>query len=690
MKDDASRRLPAERSSAAAGAPKSAPTPPATPPTPPAPSPETFSLLTEADLYLFHEGTHYRLWEKLGSHLVTVGGVPGVYFAVWAPAAKSVHVIGGWNAWDPTAHPLRPRAGIWEGFIPGVARGAHYRYRIVSMIRGYTVEKADPFAFTHAQPPDNSSIVWDLDYAWRDAAWIEARDGRDRASEPLSIYEVHAGSWRRVPQEENRSLRYRELAPGLAHYAKETGFTHVQLMPVMEHPFIGSWGYQITGYFAPTSRQGRPQDCMAMIDTLHQAGVGVILDWVPSHFPDDPHALGFFDGTYLFEHADPRKGFHPDWKSLIFNYGRPEVRSFLISNALFWLEQYHADGLRVDAVASMLYLDYSRKEGEWTPNEFGGRENLSAIRFIQQLNQAIAERHPHVRNIAEESTSWPMVTRPVHLGGLGFDHKWDMGWMHDTLRYMARRPIHRRFHHNELTFRTMYAQSEKFVLALSHDETVHGKYSLLEKMPGDDSEKFANLRLLFAYQIAQPGRKMLFMGCEFGQRREWNHDSQLDWELLQQPAHAGVRRWLADLNRLYTTEPAMHVRDESHAGFEWVDCNDPEQNALTLLRLGREADPTILIALNFSGVTRFNYEVGVPSGGWWTELLNSNAVEYGGSGLGNEGGREAREISVHGRPFSLSIHLPALTAVFFSSGGAAPPPPPTESPSQTNLGAESR
>ena len=640
----------------------------------------SFSLFTPDDVYLFLEGTHYRLWEKLGSHPLSIDGVPGTYFAVWAPNAASVSVIGDWNEWNDQATPLRARgkSGIWEGFAPGVGRGALYKYRIRSRYQDHVADKADPFAVLQEAAPETTSVVWELDYDWDDAEWMSSRGERQNDAAPMAIYEIHLGSWRRVPENGQRSLKYRELAPGLAHYARSLGVTHVEMMPVMEHPFYGSWGYQVTGFFAPTARQGRPQDFMHLVDTLHQNEVGVILDWVPSHFPDDPHGLAFFDGTYLFEHADPRKGLHPDWHTLIWNYGRPEVRSFLISNALFWIERYHAEGLRVDAVASMLYLDYSRKDGAWIANEYGGRENLQAIRFLKQLNEAVHQQFPHVVMIAEESTSWPMVTRPVHLGGLGFDLKWDMGWMHDTLRFLARPPIYRRFHHNEMTFRMLYAFHERFVLALSHDEVVHGKRSLPDKMPGDEWQKFANLRLLFGYMYALPGRKHFFMGMEFGQWREWDHDGQLQWELLAQPLHAGLKLWIEDLNRFYRTEPALTALDGTSEGFEWIDCSDNEQSVLSLLRVGRYGQPYVAIVLNFTPVARLDYKIGVPVAGEWREALNGNAKDYGGTGLGNYGGVKTAESEYHGRPFSVSISLPPLGVVIFVGPPRPEPPPLTE------------
>jgi 1,4-alpha-glucan branching enzyme len=630
----------------------------------------TASLLTEHDLYLFNEGTHYRLYDKLGGHPRVQNGRPGVAFAVWAPDAARVAVMGDWNGWDKQAHALERRdpSGVWEGFVPGLGPGTVYKYHVVSRYHDHRADKADPFAFHTETPPRTGSVVWDLAYEWGDQDWMKARARRQRLDAPLSIYELHVGSWRRA--EGNRSLSYRELAEQLPGYVRDLGFTHVELMPVMEHPFFGSWGYQVTGFFAPSSRYGTPQDFMHLVDTLHQQGIGVILDWVPSHFPTDEHGLAYFDGTHLYEHADVRQGFHPDWSSYIFNYGRHEVAAFLISNALFWLERYHADGLRVDAVASMLYLDYSRKEGEWVPNAHGGRENLEAIAFLRRFNEEVYRSHPDVHTIAEESTSWPMVSRPPWVGGLGFGLKWDMGWMHDTLQYAARDPVFRKYDHNLLTFRMMYAFSENFVLPLSHDEVVHGKRSLLDKMPGDSWQKRANLRLLFGYMYAQPGKKLLFMGAELGQWREWNHDAALDWHLLGAPEHDGIRRWLSDLNRLYAAEPALHELDCEPGGFEWIDCHDAEKSVVTLLRKPRDREaPVVLVCCNFTPVPRHDYRVGLPFGGRWTELLNSDAHAYGGGGLGNMGGVDAEAAPVHGRPFSLRLTLPPLAAIFL----AAPP-----------------
>jgi 1,4-alpha-glucan branching enzyme len=631
-------------------------------------------LLSEDDIYLFNEGTHGRLAEKLGAHQVVDGETAGTYFAVWAPNAERVSVVGDFNEWDREAHPLRPRgrSGIWEGFVPDVGKGHLYKFHVASRHRGHRVDKADPFALYNEVPPRTASVVWDLEYGWGDDEWMRERGARQRLDAPMCIYEVHLGSWMRAPDEGNRSLSYRELAPRLADYVARLGFTHVEFLPVMEHPFYGSWGYQTTGYFAPTSRYGTPQDFMYLVDHLHRAGIGVILDWVPSHFPTDQHGLGFFDGTHLFEHADPRKGFHPDWKSYVFNYGRSEVRSFLISSALHWLSAYHADGLRVDAVASMLYLDYSRAEGEWIPNQYGGRENLEAIDFLRRLNEDVYRAHPDVQTIAEESTAWPMVSRPTYLGGLGFGMKWDMGWMHDTLEYMSHQPVHRKYHHNNLTFRQLYAASENFVLPLSHDEVVHGKGSLLGKMPGDDWQRFANLRLLLGYMCAQSGKKLLFMGGEFGQWREWNHDESLDWHLLDHGPHAGLQRWVRDLNTFYRGEPGLHETDADPAGFEWVDANDNEASVITFLRKARSTGNMLLVACNFTPVPRDNYRVGVPRGGHWREALNSDAPLYGGSGQGNLGGVDSSPIPIHGRPRSLSIMLPPLSCLVFKSEEPGP------------------
>ena len=626
--------------------------------------------LTDQDIYLFNEGNHVRLYEKLGAHPSSGGSDEGTRFAVWAPNAMAVYVMGDFNGWNKNRDALKERArsGIWEGFIPGVKKGHNYKYHIVSRYAGFHGEKADPLAFASETPPKTASVVWSLDYVWGDDQWMRTRGRANGLKSPVSIYEVHLGSWRRVPEEGNRPLTYREMAVQLPEYAKEMGFTHVELMPVTEHPFYGSWGYQTTGYFSPTSRYGAPQDLMYLIDRLHQNGIGVILDWVPAHFPADAHGLEYFDGTHLYEHADPKQGVHPDWNSSIFNFGRNEVRSFLLSSALFWLDKYHADGLRVDAVASMLYLDYSRKPGEWVPNRHGGNENLEAIAFLQQFNRVVYENYPDVQTFAEESTAWPMVSRPTYVGGLGFGMKWDMGWMNDTLQYFSKDPVYRKYHHNELTFRMLYAFSENYVLPLSHDEVVHGKGSLLNRMSGDVWQKFANLRLLYGNMFAQPGQKLLFMGGEFAQWRGWDHDRSLDWHLADHEPHSGMRKWVADLNRLYRSEPALHELNCNPAGFEWVDANDSQQSVLAFLRKGLGTGAIVLAVCNFTSVPRFNYRIGVPHGGFWKEILNSDALDYWGGGLGNLGGITAEGISSHGRPYSLSVTLPPLSIVFFSGG----------------------
>jgi 1,4-alpha-glucan branching enzyme len=624
--------------------------------------------ISDFDVYLFREGRHYSLYEKLGSHTMERNGEKGVYFAVWAPNAAEVFVMGDFNGWNKESHPLYVRydsSGIWENFIPGLSEGTVYKYYITSKYNNYAVEKADPYAFMCEVPPHTASVVVaNLDFEWTDMRWMKDRRQKNFLEEPCAVYEVHLGSWRRKPEQENRSLSYRELAAELPLYVKELGFTHVELMPVMEHPFYGSWGYQITGYFAPSSRYGSPQDFMLLINALHEAGIGVILDWVPSHFPGDEHGLSYFDGTHLYEHADMRKGFHPDWRSYIFNYGRDEVKSFLISNACFWLDKYHIDGLRVDAVASMLYLDYSRKEGEWIPNEFGGRENLEAIRILKELNEVTYSRFPDVITIAEESTAWPMVSKPTYIGGLGFAMKWMMGWMHDTLHYFQKDPVYRKFHQNEITFSIYYAFTENFMLPLSHDEVVYGKGSLLNKMPGDYWQKFANLRLLFAYMYAHPGTKLIFMGGDIAQWNEWNHDSSLDWHLLQNEQHIGVNKLLAHLNKLYKEEPALHKNNFNEKGFEWVDISDTENCVISFLRKDNE-DNYILAVINFTPVVRGNYHVGVPEGGFWREILNSDSIIFGGSNVSNLPGCEAEERSVHGRNYSLSLNLPPLAVMYF-------------------------
>jgi 1,4-alpha-glucan branching enzyme len=626
------------------------------------------SLLTEFDLHLLAEGTHSRAYERLGAHVIVQDGRAGTAFAVWAPNAESVAVVGDFNGWSPFADPMQLHggSGIWERFIPGVGPGALYKYAIVSKADGTRVDKADPYGFAAEIRPQTASKVADLSgYDWGDADWMAGRRGPQAGSAPITIYEVHLGSWRRVPEQGDRWLSYREAGHQLADYAADMGYTHVELLPLSEHPFDGSWGYQSVGYFAPTSRFGSPHDFMAMVDTLHQRGLGVILDWVPAHFPRDEHGLGLFDGTPLYEHSDPRRGHHQEWDTFIFNYGKPGVANFLTSNALFWLDKYHVDGLRVDAVASMLYLDYSRKKGEWLPNEYGGRENLEAITLIRRVNERVHADYPDVLTFAEESTAWPMVSRPTSVGGLGFDYKWDLGWMHDTLTYLAHDPIERKNYHNQLTFRMLYAFSENFVLPLSHDEVVYEKRSLLEKMPGDDWQKFANLRLLYGYMYAQPGKKLLFMGGEFGQRHEWNHDASLDWHLLEQPAHQGVKRWVRDLNTTYRAERALHELDGHPDGFAWVDCNDVAQSVLLMLRKSRSGPDQVVIACNFTPVPRHNYRVGVPRAGVWEEILNGDATIYGGSGQGNIGALKTSPVSWHGHHQSLNVTLPPLAMVAF-------------------------
>jgi 1,4-alpha-glucan branching enzyme len=625
------------------------------------------SLLEEDDLHLFNEGTHYRLYNKLGAHPIACDGMPGTYFAVWAPNAANVYAIGDFNGWNKRSHPLQPKgsSGIWEGFIAGLSTGEIYKFHIVSRHHHYSADKADPFAVHAETPPKTGSLVWDMAYAWGDRDWMRERHRHNALDAPMSIYEVHLGSWMRVPEENNRSLTYRELAPKLAEYVARTGFTHVEFLPVMEHPFYGSWGYQTTSYFAPTSRYGTPQDFMYLIDQLHQSGIGVILDWVPSHFPSDEHGLAYFDGTHLFEHSDRRQGFHPDWKSYIFNYGRHEIRCFLISSALFWLDKYHADGLRVDAVASMLYLDYARREGEWIPNRHGGRENLEAIAFLHQFNTEVYEQFPDVQTMAEESTAWPKVSRPVDTGGLGFGLKWDMGWMHDTLGYMSKDPVYRKYDHNDLTFRMTYAYSENYVLPLSHDEVVYGKGSLLRKMPGDDWQKFANLRLLLGYMYSQPGKKLLFMGGELGQWNEWYHETSLSWHLLNVPHHRGLHHWVEELNHAYRHEPALYEIDDNWSGFEWLDVNNADESIVSLLRKGRDERQTLLVVCNFTPVVRRNYRVGVPQEGCWRELLNSDASQYGGSDQGNLGSVESTPIPSHGHYHSVNLSLPPLSILFF-------------------------
>jgi 1,4-alpha-glucan branching enzyme len=624
------------------------------------------TLLTEHDIYLFREGTHATLYRNLGCHLAPKGGAS---FGVWAPNARSVSVIGDWNGWKAGVDVLQPRwdhSGIWEGEVAKVERGHAYKFAITN-VHGAHEERADPYAFHCEIAPASASKAWSLEYEWGDGDWMAGRAKRNAMEAPFSVYEVHLGSWRRDAG--NALPTYRDIATPLAEYARWLGFTHVELMPITEHPFYGSWGYQTTGYFAPTSRYGTPQDFMFLVDVLHQHGIGVILDWVPSHFPEDPHALAKFDGTHLYEHADPRLGFHPEWKSAIFNYGRHEVRAFLTSSAHFWLEKYHIDGLRVDAVASMLYLDYGRQPGEWIPNAHGGHENLDAIEFLKHLNVTVGRDFPDTRTIAEESTAWPQVSRPVFTGGLGFSMKWNMGWMHDTLEYFAHDPIYRRYHHDALTFSLWYAFTENFTLPLSHDEVVYGKKALLEKMPGDRWQKFANLRLLLGYMWTHPGKKLLFMGGEIGQMREWHHERQLDWELTGEADHAGLQQWVRDLNRAYTERPELHRLDFSGAGFEWVDNHDSDASVITFLRKSEDG-ATVLVACNFTPVVRHGYRIGVPHGGAWLEALNSDAPFYGGSGVGNMGRVQATDDTSHGRPHCLSVTLPPLAILLFTPEAA--------------------
>ena len=621
-------------------------------------------LLTDFDLHLLGEGAHYRTYEKLGAHLTELDGRPGVRFAVWAPNARSVSVIGDFNGWNRDSHHMRCRgdSGVWETFVPDIGQGETYKYFIRSNYGGHEAEKADPYGFAAEMRPRTASKVWSLDgYEWRDQEWMAGRRARNAREAPISVYEVHLGSWMRTP--EGGWLTYVDLAPRLAEYCVEMGFTHIELMPVTEHPFDGSWGYQTVGYYAPTSRFGTPQECMYLIDTLHRAGVGVLMDWVPAHFPHDPHGLVYFDGTALYEHADPRQGRHPHWDTMVFNYGRREVSNFLIGNALFWLDRYHIDGLRVDAVASMLYLDYGRAEGEWVPNQYGGKENIEAIHFLRRLNERVYADFPDTMMMAEESTSWPMVSHPTYLGGLGFGFKWNMGWMNDILRYFSKEPIHRQYHHHDITFSMLYAFTENFVLPFSHDEVVHGKGSMLGKMPGDEWQKFANLRSLYAYMYAHPGKKLLFQGCEFGQLREWTHDESLDWHLLDYPLHQGLRRLVGDLNRLLRQEPALHRLDSDWRGFEWVDCTDAHANAVVFVRNSDRPEESLLVACNFSPVPRYGYGVGAPEAGVWVEVLNTDSAIYGGSNVGNQGALETKGWSTHGRPATLELTLPPLGVV---------------------------
>jgi len=622
--------------------------------------------LTDLDLYLFNAGDHHRIYDKLGAHAIEVMGIKGVQFAVWAPNARSVSVVGNFNNWDRRRHAMRVlgASGVWEIFVPELPEGEIYKFQVKTK-SGYVLDKADPYATEMELRPRTASKVNFLQkFTWNDAAWMESRAKSDHLGEPISIYEVHLGSWARIPEENNRWLTYRESAERIVAYAKERGFTHIELLPVMEHPFDASWGYQVTGYFAPTSRFGSPQDFMFFVDTCHQNGIGVIIDWVPAHFPKDQYALGEFDGTHLYEHADPRKGEHQDWGTFIFNYGRKEVRNFLISNALFWAEKYHIDGLRIDAVASMLYLDYSRKEGEWIPNEYGGRENLEAIALLKDTTRLIHQYYPGVLTIAEESTAYPGVTTDLAYGGLGFSLKWNMGWMHDMLQYFSKDPVHRPYHHNNLTFALLYAFTERFLLPLSHDEVVHGKASLLHKMPGDDWQKFANLRLLFGLMYGFPGKKLVFMGGEFGQRDEWNHEKSLDWHLAQYLPHAGIQKWITDLNHVYREESALYQVDFHYSGFEWIDFQDKANSIIALMRKSNDGSQKVIVVYNFTPVPRIHYRLGVPEEGMYGEILNSDSTFYQGSNVGNIGKIKTESLPHHGRPFSLNLTLPPLAAVF--------------------------
>ena len=621
-------------------------------------------LLTDFDLHLFAEGTLYKAYNSLGAHRRTVDDVRGVHFVVWAPNAARVSVVGDFNQWDGRCHLMTNRgvSGLWELFIPDLPEGTLYKYEIRPRGQDVLMVKADPYAFASELRPRTASVAYDIStYTWRDDTWMTARSMWDPLSAPLSIYEVHLGSWMRVPEDNNRWLTYQELAEKLIPYAKELGYTHLELMPVTEHPFDGSWGYQATGYFSATSRYGRPEQFMAFVDAAHQAGLGVIMDWAPAHFPDDPHGLALFDGTHLYDHVDPRRGYHPHWHSRIFNYDRPEVRAFLINSALFWLDQYHIDGLRVDAVASMLYLDYGRKSGEWIANEFGGNENLGAVAFLKELNIVVHRDYPGAITIAEESTAWPGVSRPTYTGGLGFTFKWNMGWMHDMLQYFQHDPVYRRFHQSQITFGLLYAFSENFVLALSHDEVVHGKRTLLDKMPGDIWQRFANLRLLYAYMYCHPGKKMLFMGGEFGQWQEWNHDRSLDWHLCDYEPHRGLQCLIRDLNRVYREESSLHEVDFEWGGFQWIDFSDSDNSVIAFLRKSRNEQDTLVCVCNFTPVPRYGYSIGVPALGWYQELMNTDGIAYGGSNLGNGGGLYATTIPNHGFPSSLTLTLPPLS-----------------------------
>lgn len=623
------------------------------------------SLFTDFDIDLFKSGKHFRLYEKLGSHTIEVDGVKGTYFAVWAPSAKAVSVVGDFNFWNEDEHQLSVRwdsSGIWEGFIPGVGKGNIYKYKIASNNSGIVTEKADPFARLCEHPPKTASVVWDATYNWSDKKWMDSRVKHNALDKPYSVYEVHLGSWKR--KEDNEFLSYAELAEELVDYVKEMGFTHIEFMPIMEYPYDPSWGYQLTGYFAPTSRFGKPEDFKLLVDKLHQAGIGVILDWVPSHFPEDAHGLGFFDGTHLYEHPDRRRGYHPDWKSLIFNYGRNEVRAFLISNAIFWLDQYHVDGLRVDAVASMLYLDYSREEGEWEPNMYGNNENLEAMSFIREMNQEVYASFEGVQTIAEESTAFSGVSKPVHFGGLGFGMKWMMGWMHDTLEYFKKEPIYRKHHQNDLTFSMTYAFTENFMLPFSHDEVVYGKQSLVYRMPGDEWQRFANLRLLFGYMFTHPGTNLIFMGGEFGQTSEWNFQQSLDWHLTEYDFHSGIQNVIKDLNTIYKNYPALHEKQFSPEGFEWIDYGDSENSVLTYIRKGHDAKNNLIIVCNLTPVPREGYEIGVSKGTQLKQIFNSDGKKYGGSGIGQKTIKPTKK-AMHGRDYSIKCTLPPLSMQIF-------------------------
>ncbi len=630
-------------------------------------------VMTEYDVYLFSQGKHTRIYDKLGAHLTRIGDADGVHFGVWAPNADRVSVVGDFNEWDGRCHPMRRLGptGVWEIFIPGLREGQRYKFEIRSRLHGELLLKTDPYGLRFEHPPMSASLVARRDYTWRDAQWfVDRADDNAWFQRPMAVYEVHLGSWARIPEEQDRFLTYLELADRLIPYVKEMGYTHIELLPVMEHPFFGSWGYQVTGFYAPTSRYGTPQDFKAFVDACHQQGIGVILDWVPGHFPKDAHALARFDGTSLYEHADPRQGEHRDWGTLIFNYGRNEVRNFLLANALFWLEEYHVDGLRVDAVASMLYLDYSRAQGHWVPNKFGGRENVDAIDFLRELNVLTHGEHPGSITVAEESTSFPSVSRPAYLGGLGFTYKWNMGWMNDTLEYVKQDPIFRRYHHRLLTFSLVYAFSENFILPFSHDEVVHMKGSMFGKVPGDDWQKAATLRALFGYMYAHPGKKLMFMGCEFGQGREWNHDRSLDWHLLDRPLHRGIWQFMKDLNRVYTSEPALHQSDFEPSGFQWIDCNDSDNSVVSLIRRATDPEDFVAAILNFTPVARSGYVVGMPRAGVYHELLNSDSSAYGGGNIGNDGAVTTDPVPAHGYPQSVRLTLPPLGFLLLKPNGA--------------------